>query len=138
MESNTESLFEIATRERYRFQMPETARASVQGSLGVEDLWDLNLPDLDLLAQSLDAQINNSPTRSFVRPSGAAAVSKTLTNKLEVVLRVIEYKVNKRDAAIEEQKRQEMRRKAAEILADREAKGLEAMSDEELKALLEA
>ena len=80
-----ENIFEIATREKIRF---ETSR----GEIGVEELWDVPLTsknqfDLDNIAKAVNKKIKDQEEESFVKVKSAE--SNTLKLKLEVVKRAL-------------------------------------------------
>ncbi|MFW9602789.1 MAG: hypothetical protein ACMV1B_10780, partial [Prevotella sp.] len=59
------NLFEIATREKFRF-------ASIKGELSVEQLWDVSLTsktgfDLDTIARTVNQESKETDTESFVQ-----------------------------------------------------------------------
>lgn len=75
------TLFEKATRERYRFPF--------NGSINVEDLWTLSLQELDQVAIILYNEMKNREV-SFIQDKSSKAT--LLETKLEVVKRIIEVK----------------------------------------------
>ena len=127
-------LFEIAARKKYRF-------ATTQGSLSVEELWDLPLKttrpgkaSLNDVAISLNRDLKESATESFVddAPTGNTDVQ----TMFDIVKRVIA--VRKEENAAEETRRvnAEKRNRIREILADKQDESLKGKSAEELTALL--
>ena len=88
------ALFAEATRRKLRFP--------INGSISVEDVWDLPLkpgkrpePSLNELAQILTDQVEKLPKRNFIdddEEQAAKADPTHLATKLEIVLAVIRVK----------------------------------------------
>lgn len=72
MEKN---LFEIATRNRYRF--------TYKGVMTVEDLWDLNVEALDAIFKTLNRQKKTADEDSLLAVKSAEEVETYLKDKLE-------------------------------------------------------
>jgi replication-associated recombination protein RarA len=100
-------IFEQAARTKLRF---ETSK----GLLSVEEVWDLSLASLDMLAQATSKRLREEQER------------------LEILKHVIVTKVVKRDIA---RKKADDRAKLArlkELLAAKEDEGFKALSQEEI------
>ena len=129
------NLFEIASRENYTF---ETGK----GVLSTNDLWNLplesktNTPSLDSIAISLDQEIKNSASGSFVNKTGRTNQSSTTKNKLEIVKRVIEYKQEQIELAKEKQKSGAMREVILKALEQKQTESILTKSPEELQEML--
>ena len=103
-------MFEKASKLKLRF-------ATAKGTATTEDLWDLNLDDLDKVAISLDEQIN-STGKSFIKTKTTA--NTTLDLKFEIVKHVIDVKQTEADE-----------RKIAKEKAAKRAKIMELMNQKE-------
>lgn len=127
------NIFEQASRLKLTF-------STSKGVIGTSQLWDLPLTsgkgyvNLDDIARSISREIKNSEIESFV-------TENTETNKLEVlrldiVKRVIEVKLEERDAA--KQARDLTARKIAlkEALESKKVESLTKMTEEEIEAEL--
>lgn len=128
-------LFEQASRARLRF-------VTGKGALTVEDLWALPLQstvgaaNLDALAMDLHAAVQADKTAvSFVNPSASGPDRETML-AFEVVKRVIEVRVQERDAAAAAKKTAETKQKLMEIIDRKQSAALEGKSLEELQAEL--
>jgi len=127
-------LFERASRMKIRFE-------TEKGNIATEDLWDLPLTDLgsggvylDGIAQGLHKELKDSAATSFV-------VKKSQTNetcelKLEIVKRVIDFKL----AVIEKNQSEAVRKseltRIEGIIADKEDDEIKGKSLAELKKML--
>ena len=88
MDSN--NLFIMATQHKFRFPF--------KGQVSVEDLWDLNVHDLDTVFKALNAQSKQSKEESLL-----ASKSKA-DSILEAKLEVVKYIVTAKLAEAEEQR----------------------------------
>ena len=130
------TLFEIATRENYRFE-------SSKGLLSISDLWRLPLlnkhgPSLQSVAVAINRSIQGSGEEMFVHTEQASPELKTLRTKLEVVKRIIE--VREAEALLAKVKNTRLQEKQVllEVLEKKEVEALSALSAEEIKARIES
>lgn len=131
---DTNNLFIQATRQKLRFP-------SLQGTLSVEDLWDLPLQtgkasqaSLDNIAITLNKQIKDAGEVSFV--ATAPAGSEELKTKFAIVLHIIEVRKAENQAAVEKRVNAEKKQKILEVIAQKQDKQLEEKSVEELTAMI--
>lgn len=129
------SLFEIATKEDFQFESP-------RGLLNVQDLWNLKLTtgpaNLNDIAKAIDAKLAATATKEFV-PSAVrktSAQERVLTLQLEVVKRIIAFKLEEREAAEAAQEKQAKRARLLEALATAEGRELTSKSVDELRTAL--
>ena len=123
-----EALFEKASRDKSRF-------ATNRGEVTVEDLWDLTLPQLNQLAKSLNKRLKEIEEEDFL------AVSKSdtkLKNEFDIVLHVLNTKKAELDEKENAQKKKAEKQKLLEVLASKQEDALTRLSEEELKARIEA
>jgi hypothetical protein len=104
MSTEIEKLFITGLKKHYRFKQ---TKSGVGGQLMIEDLFDLSLPSLDLLAQSLNAELKVSGEESFIKSRTIA--NTDLNNRFEIVKYVIKMKLDE-----EEVKENAKRRRAEE------------------------
>lgn len=126
------NLFEWATRAQPTFQ---TSR----GPLMVEDLWDLPLKgatgaNLNRLALDLRDQLG-SGNQSLV-PGDVDAVDVEVQRKFEIVMHIMQTKVDETTAAKTEFEKQQRRRKILTLLAEARDKDLASKSPAELEQIL--
>ena len=129
------NLFEEAARKKLRIP-------SDRGELTVEQLWDLPLTSdrtlsLDAVAQSVHAQLKATSETSFVqtKPNPRQAA---LQLQLDIIVHIIGVKQaedEERARAIETRARRE---RLEQALASRQEKALADMSEEDIKAELDA
>lgn len=120
------SLFELASRRKYRFQL--------NGSLTVEDLWDLTPENLDKIFKSLNAQLKRTQEESLL--AVRTAEDADLLHKVEIVKHIVAVKLEEKEAALAAKVRKEQRQKIMAILDEKKDKALHDMSTEQLEAML--
>lgn len=120
-------LFKKASRKKLRISTPK-------GNLSVEQLWDLNLTELDALAVSLQDAVEKSSNRSFLSEKSSEDVEAKL--RFDIVLDVLQTKLADQETAAKRAETRAQNQRIAEIIARKEDESLESLSIEELKAKL--
>lgn len=128
------NLFEIATREKFRF-------ASIKGELSVEQLWDVSLTsktgfDLDTIARTVNQELKETDTESFVHTT-VSSKRELLQQKLDVVKHIIAYKVDKCIALQRAAEKAAEKQKLLQILETKQNAQLQELSIEEIQARLQ-
>lgn len=128
------NLFEVASREKYRFP-------SVKGDLTTEQLWDLPLTsrsgsefDLDTVAKTVNAELKSVTEESFVSMAASNPAKALLETKLEIVKHIIAVRLAWNEARLAETKRKAEKAKLLELIADKQDESLKSLSLEELTA----
>lgn len=127
-EVNEKNLFEVATREKYRF--------AYRGSIGVEDLWDLSMTALDAVYKNLMSQKKVENEDSLVAVKSTQSVE--LENKINIVKYIFSVKKGEADARKQQQSINAQKQKIMGILAEKEDQNLRNKSPEELREMLES
>lgn len=129
-------LFQQATRAKLRFNSP-------QGSLSVEDLWDLPLTsktgkaNLDAIGVALLRDLRSTQdTLSLVKPVESG--DSTLRLQFDVVKFIIDTKVAERDEAAVKAEKAAKKQRLLEIIDRKTDQELEGKSLEELRAEVNA
>jgi len=123
MEKN---LFEIATRNRYRF--------NYKGVMTVEDLWSLGVKDLDSIFKALNRQKKAADEDSLLATKSAADTE--LANKIELVRYIVSVKLAESEARVNAAEKKAQRDKIMAIMAKKQDAKLENMDMAELEAEL--
>lgn len=126
----SKNIFEIASRERFRFD-------TRVGQLTVEELWQLPLtastkPSLDAIAIELNRQLKGSE-ESFVSANRKDAV---LEQKLELVKHIIEVRVTETEKKLADRARADKRDQLMQLIARKKDAELEGKSVEELEEMV--
>lgn len=124
MEKN---LFEIATRNRYRF--------NYKGVMTVEDLWSLRVEDLDAIFKMLNRQKKTADEDSLLATKSAE--DQDLANKIDIVRYIVSVKLAEAAERVPAAEKKAQRDKIMEIVAKKKDKALEDMGIEDLMKKLE-
>lgn len=124
MEKN---LFEIATRNRYRF--------NYKGVMTVEDLWSLRVEDLDAIFKMLNRQKKTADEDSLLTTKSAE--DQDLANKIDIVRYIVSVKLAEAAERVSAAEKKAQRDKIMEIVAKKKDKALEDMGIEDLMKKLE-
>lgn len=124
--STNDQMFEVASRMKFRFLY--------NGSIQVEDLWDLSLTSLDGIFKSLNSQIKHSQEESLLETRNKED-EETLT-KIEIVKHVVSVKLAENEKRKKAKERKEQRAKIMEIMSNKQDESLQNKSLEELSAML--
>lgn len=124
MEKN---LFEIATRNRYRF--------NYKGVMTVEDLWSLRVEDLDAIFKMLNRQKKTADEDSLLATKSAE--DQDLANKIDIVRCIVSVKLAEAADRVSVAEKKAQRDKILEIVAKKKDKALEDMGIEDLMKKLE-
>lgn len=123
MEKN---LFEIATRNRYRF--------TYKGVMTVEDLWDLSVDALDAIFKTLNRQKKTADEYSLLAVKSAKDIE--LANKIELVKYIVSIKLAEADERVNAAEKKAQRDKILAIMAKKQDAALEGMDMKQLEAEL--
>lgn len=124
MEKN---LFEIATRNHYRF--------NYKGVMTVEDLWSLRVEDLDAIFKMLNRQKKTADEDSLLATKSAE--DQDLANKIDIVRYIVSVKLAEAADRVSAAEKKAQRDKILEIVAKKKDKALEDMGIEDLMKKLE-
>lgn len=124
--TNETNIFEVATRQKYRFPY--------KGNISVEDIWDLPVTALDSIFKVLNAKAKQAQEESLLE-------SKTKEDEeTEIKIQIVRHIVGVKQAEELERKKakenKEMKQRLLEIKASREDKRLEGLSDADLDKMI--
>lgn len=124
----TENLFEMATRNKFRF-------SSTKGELSVEDLWDLSENDLDVVYKNLKEQEIKSSEESLLDDVN---VDPKLTAAIGIVRYIFTTKRNEKIAEKERIDKKLKQKKYIDALSRKQDEAIENMSEAELQAMIDS
>lgn len=107
---------------------------TTKGSLNVEQLWGLSLTELDALAVSLEEAYKNSKSKSFLDKK--TDKDKIIKLQFDIVLDVLNTKVEEKDAAKKEAEDKEHNQKILSIIKEKQDEDLKGKSIKELEKML--
>lgn len=120
--------YKIASKQKLRFQ-------TGKGLLSVEQLWELSEAELDALAVSLEEQYNESGKKSFLVKRSVK--DKTTKLKFDLVLDILNTKVEERIASEERAEKRQKNKKIIELISQKQDETLKGKSIKQLEAMLE-
>lgn len=102
--------------------------------MSTEQLWDIDVEELNDIAVSLDEQYDKSGKKSFIEEVSEKDMLVKL--KLDVVLEVLKVKLEERKAAKEAAANLKHNKKIISYISDKKDEALKNKSVEELEAML--
>lgn len=124
--TNETNIFEVATRQKYRFPY--------KGSISVEDLWTLPLTALDSIFKSLNAKAKQAQEESLLKSKTKEDEETAI--KIQIIRYIVGVKQTEAAAREKAKKNKEMKQRLLEIKATREDKRLEDLSDADLDKMI--
>lgn len=122
------SIFEMATRNKYRFPY--------KGVISVEELWDLNLDQLDFIFKTLNNELKKSEEDSLLITRTVNKETVDLRTKIEIVKYIFNTKRDEAEFRRNEAARAEKKQKLLDILAKKEDESLNSLSKDELLKMI--
>lgn len=126
------NILKTALINKYRFD-------HITGKISAEQLFDLNLANLDKIGMGLQKEIKelSDGTDSLLSSSrGSNPKVSELTNKLDIVKMVIAHKEEAAERATKAAETRDKKAKAQAILDARKESAMESYTDEQLAAVL--
>ena len=120
------NIFEVAVKQKFRFEF--------KGLISVEDLFDLNVRDLDSVFKTLNSQLKQVKEESLLEVK--TKQDEELDIKIEIVKYIFELKKEAENQRLKTKEQKEKKQKIMEILANKEDESYNNMSKEELTKML--
>ena len=120
------NIFEVAVKSKFRFEF--------KGLISVEDLFDLNVRDLDSVFKTLNSQLKQVKEESLLEVK--TKQDEELDIKIEIVKYIFELKKEAENQRLKTKEQKEKKQKIMEILANKEDESYNNMSKEELTKML--
>lgn len=120
------NMFEIATRNKFRFLF--------KGVISTEDLWDLSVESLDNVFKTLNSEMKKTKEESLL--STKSKDDEVLELKIEIVKHIVAVKQEEKEARERKFLDRERNQKIMSIIAAKQDEQLHNMSVEELQKLL--
>lgn len=123
------NIFAIASEHKFRYPY--------KGMISTEDLWDLNLDQLDMIYKTLAKEVKAAHEDSLLTVMPRNENDDILDMKIEIVKYVFDAKIEaarKREAEVINA---EKKRRILEVLAKKQDDSLNNMSEDELRKMLE-
>ena len=121
-----EKMFETAIRNKMRFPF--------RGMISVEDLWDLNVRDLDSVFKTLNANVKRSQEESLLATKSDE--DKTLMTQIEIVKYIVNVKLEEAEAIQKARDVNLRKQKLMQLISEKQDEELNNKSVDELMAML--
>ena len=121
-------MFEQATRLKLRFPY--------KGQIGVEELWDLKVGELDLVYTAINHSLKAVKDEGLLKKKDDSVAVMEL--QLAIIKRVYDVKSGEAAQKVAEKERQDKKRRIEELIAKKQDSDLEGKSLEELTAMRDA
>lgn len=122
-------MFEKAARMKLRI-------ATGKGNLSVEDLWDLNLTQLNEIAKGLNRKVKELGEEDFLK---VEKKEETLTRfSFDIVIHILNTKKKEAEEAVNLKAKKEERQRLLDALDAKKEQSIANLSEEEIKAKLAA
>lgn len=125
---SVETMFETASRRKYRFPF--------HGSINTEDLWDLSVQNLDLVFKALNAQVKQSSEESLLQTKNPAF--QQLETQIAIVKHIVSVKLAEAETRRLASENAQKRQRIMEIISSKQDEELHSKSIEELSKMLDA
>lgn len=122
------NIFEVATREKYRFPY--------KGMISVEDLWDLPLTGLDSIFKTLNKQVKQSQEESLLEVKTKA--DEALDNQISIVKYIVTVKQKEATERLAAKDKKEQKQKLMTVLREKQDSELMNKSAAEIEAMIAA
>ena len=120
-------MYKEAVRQKLRINTPK-------GNLGIEQLWDLSVTELDQIAVALDEQWKESGKKSYLKVKSAK--DKKIKLMRDIVVDILETKVEEQENAASAQEKKAHNQKIEALIQKKKDESLENLSIEELEKQL--
>ena len=126
--SKERNIFEMATREKYRFPY--------KGMITVEDMWDLSLQSLDSVFKTLNAQVKRNQEESLLKTKTDEDIE--LDTKIAIIRYIVGVKQQEAADRLQAKEKKEKKQKLLDALNEKRDQKIKDMTEEDLeKALAE-
>lgn len=119
-------MFEYAARNKLRFPY--------KGMITAEDLWDLNVRELDTIFKTLNAQVKKAQEESLLETKSKE--DEVLSVQIDIVKHIVRIKQDEEAARLFAKERKEKKQKLMELINAKQDEDLHSKSIDELKAML--
>ena len=120
------NIFEEASRRKFRFPY--------NGSITVEDLFDLNKAQINKVYQTLSVQVKSKESTLL---SVTTAEDKDILTKIEIVKYVFNEKVEKENRMLRDKETSIKKQRIMEVMSKKQDESLENTSMEDLQKMLD-
>lgn len=130
MNNTTNTLFEMASQFKFRYPY--------KGMITTEDLWDLDINQLDVVYKNLSKELKATDADSLIATKSAdeGVKANELKNKIEVVKYIFNAKQQAAELTRMAVENARKRQRLLDALAQKQDSALQNMTEEELRQAL--
>ncbi len=121
------NIFEVAVREKFRFPY--------KGLVGVEDLWDIPVTELDKVYKELNKAKKTSQEESLLEKKNPQ--DEIINIKIDIIKHIVAVKQQEAADRLEASEKRKRKQRILEVMARKEDEELEGKSLEDLQKELE-
>ena len=121
------NLFEIASREKYRFPY--------RGMISTEDLWDLPVEKLDQIFKELNEVLRRTEEESLLTEK--TKENESLRNKVAIIRYIVAFKMEEKEKAKKAVENRQKKQQILNIISRKQDEKLQNMTEEQLMAMLD-
>ena len=125
--NNEKNIFEICTRNKFRFDF--------RGQQPVEELWSLSVENLDTIFKGLNSQLKQVKEESLLDTK--TPQDEELDMKIEIVKHIVKVKQAEAKAREDARTKKQQKQKLLEALESKKNEDLKNMSAEEIQKKLD-
>ncbi len=123
---NIEKMFEIATRNKFRYPY--------KGMISTEDLWELSITALDGIYKVLNKQVKQSQEESLLNTQSKE--DEVVVMQIEIIKHIVATKQAEEQDRLHEKERKEQRQKLMAMIEAKREEAIRSLPIEELEAAL--
>jgi hypothetical protein len=123
------NIFENANRSKLRFD-------SAKGQLSIEDLWDLSLPSLDIVAKTVYKKLKDETEVSFIEKK--SSTNTELELKLTIVKYIIKTKMDEAEIAKIKAEKKTQVEFLKNLLVEKKADQMKGMTAKQIESQIKA
>lgn len=123
------NIFEKASKLKLRF-------TTGRGECSTEELWDLDLKDLDTIAKAINKKIKEGTEESFIEKKNST--DTILELKLEILKSIIQVRLKEKDDAKTRSEKKAQLEVYEQLLLEKKTEELKGLSTKEITKKLDA
>lgn len=125
--NNDKNMFEVAIRNKFRFEF--------KGLQSVESLWDLPVRDLDIIFKGLNSQLKEVKEESLLDTK--TKQDEELDTKIEIVKYIVKVKLDEEKIKVNAKAKKEQKQKLLQLLDLKKNEEMQGKSAEEIQKMID-
>lgn len=121
-----ENIFEVALRNKFRF--------NYKGSITTEQLFELKVEELDIIYKSLNSELKKFEEESLLNTKTKA--NEEIEVKIDIIKYIVSLKLTEQNERLKAKENKEKKQQLMAILESKRKEALQNKSEEEILAML--